>query len=491
MGDDVLMNSVVLLVASLLMGHQTSVDAKGRMDQFLAALNSKDRAKIKTMVESSFSPRMFESRKLDEWVDMTTQVANDLAPITVLERPMEKPSASVVTVKVSNGSKMALRIDTEPQPPHRVVGVRIDQNLNALLKERKVVDYTGYKDLPDLAHKIREATKIPAIAISTWQNGKVETAVDGIRKMGLPDVATKDDLWLVGSIGKSMTSTLIGSLIDEGKLSWDSKLGDLLKGIPMKDAYKDITVEQVMQHIGGIPQDQNFTGKQVQDIAGTLKDPVEIRASYAKNILNRDPIGKPGERFAYSNAGYALLGHIAERMGKKPFEKLMKERVFDPIGMKSARCGMPGDPGMPSGPGQPHGHFPLESGPRPGKLGGSLTYMAVPAGAGVACSIEDLNRYAVWHMRGFLGESVPGMKSATIKRLHTPLRQSGGERYAAGWSIGPVAHGHNGSDGTFLAEMAFLPEHKLVVVSISNMGNEDESAPLQAVMAVQKRVTGK
>jgi CubicO group peptidase (beta-lactamase class C family) len=247
----------------------------------------------------------------------------------------------------------------------------------------------------------------------------------------------------------------------------------------------------MLQHIGGIPQDMNFSVQQVQTIAGTLKDPVAIRASYAKNILNRDPIGKPGERFAYSNAGYALLGHIAERVGKKPFEKLMEEKVFMLIGMKSALCGMPGDPGMPSGPGQPHGHFPMESGPRPGKLGGSLTHMAVPAGAGIACSIEDLNRYTVWHMRGFLGEKVPGMKPEIIKRLHTPIKQSGGESYAAGWSVSPLRHGHNGSDGTFLAEMAFFPEHKLVVVSICNMGNEDESAPLQAVMAVQKRVIGK
>src|SRR5262249_53299957 len=160
-------------------------------------------------------------------------------------------------------------------------------------------------------------------------------------KMGSPDLVTKEDRWLVGSIGKSMTSTLLATFIDEGKLKWDSKLGDLLKDIPMKDAYKGVTLEQVMQHVGGIPQDSGFSGATIQRITGSLKDPTEIREAYAKDILGRDPIGKPGERFAYSNAGYALLGHIAERIGKKPFEVLLKERVFDPIGMKSAIAGQP------------------------------------------------------------------------------------------------------------------------------------------------------
>lgn len=490
MSDDVLMRSAILLIA-LLAGSNQAPDAKGRMAEFIAALNSKDRVKIKAMMDSSFAPGIFQSRKPEEWLNQTMQIATDMAPVTVLESPLEKPATAVVQVKISDGSKFGIRIDCEPEPPHRIIGIRIDSNLNALIRERKVVDYSNYQSLTDLMRRIREDNKVPAIIVSVWQDGKMDTAVDGVRMVGKPDLAHKNDLWLVGSIGKSMTSTLVATLIEEGKLSWDSKLGDVLKDIPMKDGYKEVTVEQLMQHIGGIPQDLNFTAATVNRIVGTLKDPVEIRAAYAKDILSREPIGKPGERFSYSNAGYALLGHIAERVAKKPFAAIMKERVFGRIGMKSALCGMPGEKGMPSGPNQPHGHYPMEDGPRPGKLGGPLTHMAAPAGGGVACSIEDLNRYAVWHLRGFLGESVPGMKPETIKRLHTPLRTSaGGERYAAGWSIGPMMHAHNGSDGTFLAEMAIFPEKRVAVVSISNMGNEDESAPLQAIMAIRKRLVG-
>ncbi|MBC8063908.1 MAG: beta-lactamase family protein [Chlorobia bacterium] len=470
--------------------------AKDRLDQIISAFNSKDEAKVKAMIQSSMAPAMFEKRKLEDWVAQTMQIAGDLAPLAVQKNLLDQPNAIVVEVKAGNGEKLGLRLDCESNPPHRIVGVRIDQNPETLLTERKKVDYSTYTSLKDLAKRIQETVKAPAMAIATWRDGKLDVGVDGIRKMGTTEPVTDEDRWLVGSIGKSMTSTLIATFIDEGKLNWTSKLGDLLKDIPMNAAYKDVTVEQVMQHLGGIPQDMGYTGPTVAKIVGALKDPTAIRASYVKDILNRDPIGKPGQKMAYSNAGYAILSHIAERVGKKPFEQLMKERVFDPIGMTSALCGMPGDDGMPSGKGQPHGHFSAKEGPRPGKMGGPLTHMAVGAGGGIACSIGDLAKYAAWHMNGFLGQTVPGLSSATIKRLHTPMRKDArGEAYAAGWSVGteasPDAHGHNGSDGTFMAEMAFFPKEKLVVVGIVNVGFEGAQSPgVDAVMAVLKRVKG-
>ncbi len=468
--------------------------AKGRADHFIMAMNSKDPAKIKAMIQDNFAPAMFEKRKLEAWAEQSVQISQDLAPITVEKTLLEKPSAIVYLVKVSAGEKLGLRIDCETEAPFKIIGIRLDQNADSLLEIKKPVDFSSYTTLSDLAKRIHENANAPAMGIATWKDGKLEVGVDGFRKAGSPELATAEDRWLVGSIGKSMTSTLLGTLIEEGKLRWDSTLGELLKDIPMKDAYRAVTLEQVMQHKGGIPQDMGFTGATVDRIAGTLTDPVAIRASYAKDILNRDPIGKPGERFRYSNAGYALLGHIAERIAKKPFAGLLKERVFDPIGMTTAICGMPGADGMPSGKGQPHGHFPAKEGPRPGKLGGALTHMAAPAGGGIACSVSDLAKYAAWHMRGWNGDSVPGLKVATIKRLHTPLSLGAGtERYAAGWSVdasvGIEKHGHNGSDGTFIAEMAFFPKLNLVIVGITNMGGEGSPSPGEnAISTILKRI---
>jgi CubicO group peptidase (beta-lactamase class C family) len=474
-----------------------AMQANARLDAYLLAFNSKDKAKMKAAIEANFAPAMFERRKLTDWVAQTYDIANDLSPMTVQEKLLEKPNVAVVAVKVGTGEKLYIRVDCEPKPPHRIIGIRIDQGLENLLNEKKKVDYSNYADLKDLAKRIHEDEKAPAMAIATWKDGKLEVGVDGLRQVGDTTSVTESDRWLVGSIGKSMTSTMVATLIDEGKLNWDSTLGDILKDVPMKAAYKQVTVEQLMRHRGGIPQDMNFTGATVARIAGTLTDPTAIRASYVKDILSREPIGKPDQRMAYSNAGYAILGYIAEYVTKRPYEQLMKERVFQPIGMSSAICGMPGAEGMPSSKGQPHGHFPSKDGPKPGKLGGPLTRMAAPAGGGIACSIGDLAKFAAWHLKGFLGETVPGLSTKSIQRLHTPPdTESSLERYAAGWQMDTEAtpsemHTHNGSDGTFRAEMAFWPKEKLVVVAIVNVGGESGPTPGEiAVRTVYKKLVG-
>lgn len=459
------------------------------MDSFIAAFNSKDQAKMKAMIEANFAPGMFERRKLEEWVTQSMSIANDLAPIKVEKILLEKAEAIVFQAKTGNGETLAFRLDFEPQPPHKIIGIRIDQDPQGLLETRKVVDYSGYKDLNDLSSRIAREVKAPAMVLATWTNGKIEVGVGGVQKVGSPELATINDRWLIGSIAKPMTASLVATFIDEGKLKWDSKLGDVLTDVPMKEAYKAVTIEQLMQHLSGVPQDMTYTGITVMRIVGSLKDPVAIRASYVKDVLSRDPIAKPGEKMAYSNAGYAILGHIAERLGKKPYAQLMKERLFDPLGMKSAVCGYPGEAGMPSGPGQPHGHFDVNEGPRPGKIGGDLTNLTAPAGGGVACTAEDLAKFGAWHLQGMVGEKTGILKSETIKRLHTPLpRNAGGERYAAGWVIEGEMHGHNGSDGTFNAELALFPKEGLVVVGIVNMGFERDPTPGQdAIRAILGR----
>lgn len=483
------MRSLLLILALIPLGLGFQVSPKERMESFLTAFNSKDRAKVKAMLEANLAPAMFERRKLEEWVDQTMQIANDLAPLQVEKVLLERSTAIVVQVKAGNGETLGMRFDFEPKASPKIVGLQIHPDANSLLETRKVVDHSAYTDLEDLARRIVESAKVPAMGVATWKDGKSEVGVSGLRKAGAEEKVQRGDLWLIGSIGKPMTSSLVATYIEEGKLNWDSKLGDVLKDIPMRDEYKAVTVEQLMQHIAGIPQDMRFTGLDVARIMGDLKDPVAIRAAYMKDILSRAPIGKPGEKMAYSNAGYSILGHIAERLGKKPFPILIKERLFDPLGMSTAICGYPGEAGMPGGANQPSGHFEMPSGPRPGRIGRDLVDITVPAGGGFACSVEDLAKFGVWHLRGILGEKTPVLRSETIKRLHTTLpRTAGGERYASGWVLDGDMHTHNGSDGTFNAEIALFPEKKLVVVGIANMGFEKAPTPgEEAVRAVLQK----
>jgi len=487
------MRHLLLLAFVCLLSLGWSQTSSDRLNALAAAINSKDAAKLRAAVESQFAASMFAARKVEDWVGRLQSIGNDLAPIQIKATLLDKETVFVAEIETKEGEKLGLRLDLDPKPPHQIVGIRFSANVQGLVEDRQIVPIGDFRDLKELAKKVREANKVPAIGVAIWRNGKIEAAADGVREIGKPDPVTANDRWLVGSIGKSMTSTLIARLIDQGKLDWNSKLGDLLKDIPMRAEYRAVTVEQLMQHRSGVPRDSNFDGATVARIVGKLTQPRAIRAAYVKDILNRLPIGKPGEKTAYSNAGYAILGHLAERVGGKPYEELMADLVFKPIGMTSAIAGMPGAPNQPGAKGQPHGHVPFASGLRPQTLDGPLTYMGAPAGLGIACTVGDLAKYAAWHMRGIAGEKIE-LKTETVRRLHRPMAK--GETYAAGWVIdeksGPgVFHWHNGSDGTFRSEMAFWPNEKFVAVAIVNSGGEGDPSPsMQAMRAIYRKLFG-
>jgi CubicO group peptidase (beta-lactamase class C family) len=450
--------------------------------RLIAALNTKDATKLKAFIEANFDKGM----PAEDRAKRLMPIVDQGAPFKLVKIVNSTPTLERVLIEDREGQKLGLSIELDLGHPPKITHLRLGDPESLDAPPPK--DYSGWKDLASLTSAIRKDTDCPALGVAVWQDGKpIEIAVDGVRELGKDVKVNADDVWHLGSIGKSITSTLIGRLIDLGKLRWEMTLKEAFPAITMNPGYEKVTLEQVMHHRGGIPQDMGFRGDQVDAIVGQETDPVKIREKYARNILGREPIAKPGERFAYSNAGYALLGHLAETVMGKPYEVLVKEMVFEPLGMKSAVAGKADLPAK-----RPIGHMPGPNGLKSFEYDGPLPVLIRPAGD-LSCSLADLAKFAKMHMEGLRGTDGL-LKSVTVKRLHEALPEApGGPGYACGWSVGPLPgtasrHGHNGSNGTFRAEMAFFPDSGLIVVAITNRGGEAEpSPPLQAVMAVAQR----
>jgi CubicO group peptidase (beta-lactamase class C family) len=259
--------------------------------------------------------------------------------------------------------------------------------------------------------------------------------------------------------------------------------------VPMKPGYEAVTLEQIMHHRGGIPEDPGMRKPQVDAILGGETDPVKMRERYARDILSRDPIARPGERFAYSNAGYALLAHIVELRLGKPYEQVVRDLVFTPLGLTHsyiAASTYPKD--------LPAGHVKGPEGLQPMNFRGPLEVLFAGAGGGIYMSVGDLAKFGAAHLAGLQGKD-GYLEAATVARLHQsePENESSGRRYACGWGIQSIPglepwHGHNGSNGTFRAELAVFPQANMVVAAVVNRGGEsDPSPPLQAVLAIANR----
>jgi CubicO group peptidase (beta-lactamase class C family) len=336
----------------------------------------------------------------------------------------------------------------------------------------------------DALKKARVDSGAPAIgAMVASASGAPVIRVDGIRELGKPDAVMLDDRWHVGSVAKSMTSTLVGRLVDQGKLRFDATLAELLPGMPMRDEYKKVTLLQLTQHRGGIvalTRPNPELNKLLDETTGDSRVKAEAAARW---ILNQPPVAVPGTKMDYSNGGYALLGHIVERTMKDDYRALMKREVFAPLGMTSADFGWPIDFSTTA----PRGHGPGPNGIEPAPADYRLPPHLDPAG-NVSASLADLARYLQAHMAALKG-SDKFLKPATAKRLHQAAEASAdGRRYASGWSIatlpaGGTRHAHNGSAGTFYAEIAFTPESDIVAAVVTNAAPKpDKRPPVQSAL---------
>lgn len=465
------------------------------LEGFIEALNTKDRAKIEAFVTANFAD---SNIPMATRLDRTVGVAEQGAPFKVVRTLPATPQELRAEIEDKNGQRLGMKLRLSPAG--KIMGIMIGdpEELDAPAPK----DYRGWTSLASLTESIRKDTESPGMSVAYYRNGRIEQAASGFREVGKPAPVLTSDIFSIGSIGKPITSTLIGRLIEMGKLRWDTTLGEALPGVTMKDGYRAVTLEQIMHHRGGIPQFLRVTDDDIQRItAGGETDPMKLRMNAATGILGMDPIAKPGERFAYSNGGYLLLGVIAEQTMKKPYERLVHELVLKPLGMKHTY--MNGD-ALPEG--RVSGHVkgngpggepaPNAAGLRPMNFSGPIEFIFAPAGGGTWSTADDLVRFGLSHMKGLRGED-DLLKATTVRRLHQgiPEGQPGPEArsYGCGWGIEPAPgietfHGHNGSNGTQRSQLAIFPKAGIVVAAFVNRGGEAEPAPgLQAVLAIGQR----
>lgn len=202
-------------------------------------------------------------------------------------------------------------------------------------------------------------------------------------------------LFHAASVGKLFTAALIGRLIDEGKLAWDSRAAAILPPEALRglfvwrgaDRSGEVTIAMLLAHSSGVADyfgDQGRAGLSVGRLLA--KEPhrlwsVDELLDFSRN--EQRAVGAPGERYHYSDTGYLLLGLIAEAVRGAPFHELLRREIFEPSGMRDAY--------MPLREGPPAGAPPL----RPAVLGGvdlsrEHALSADWAGGGVALSATEL-----------------------------------------------------------------------------------------------------
>jgi CubicO group peptidase (beta-lactamase class C family) len=168
-------------------------------------------------------------------------------------------------------------------------------------------------------------------AVLVADNGKVIYQKGfGLANMEWNIPNAPDTKFRLGSITKQFTATLILQLVEQGKIKLDGKLLDYLPEY-RNDTGAKVTIHQLLSHTSGIPSYTSLPGF----LQSVSRNPFTVD-DFIKKYTSGDLEFEPGSKFVYNNSGYFLLGAIIEKVTGKPYEQVVKENIFDPLGMKNS-----------------------------------------------------------------------------------------------------------------------------------------------------------
>ncbi len=325
-----------------------------------------------------------------------------------------------------------------------------------------------YNNLADMLTRLRQEVELPALAAAVMKGGVViASGANGVRKVGETTPVTILDKFHLGSCTKAMTATLAAMLVEQGRIRWEQTLAQVFpeRAAKMHSSFRGVTLDMLLTHRSGAAHDGS-------DYGAANARMISRRLAYLDLVVNSPPAKEPGT-YGYSNAGYIIAGAMLERVTGQVWEELMRQRLFQPLGMTSAGFGPPSKPNQTD---QPWGHvwkdgrFEPRYGDNPAPLG--------PAGT-VHCALIDYLKFASLHASG--GARGPRLLTpASFAKLHRP---PAGQDYALGWIVVKrdwaqgQAFNHAGSNTMNYFVVWIAPRIDLCVAVATNAADGDKKVP--------------
>jgi CubicO group peptidase (beta-lactamase class C family) len=174
--------------------------------------------------------------------------------------------------------------------------------------------------------------KIPGVSLAVMREGKILKATGyGLANLELNVPVTPESVFHSESVGKTFTAVGVLILVDDGKVALHDKITKYFPEAPA--AWKEVTVRQLLTHTSGITDYLGeFGGKSFVDLQKNYTEDEVVR------IIAGQPLDfQPGEKRAYSNSGYVILGALIRRVTGKNWADFLQEHIFGPLGMASTR----------------------------------------------------------------------------------------------------------------------------------------------------------
>jgi D-alanyl-D-alanine carboxypeptidase len=306
---------------------------------------------------------------------------------------------------------------------------------------------------------------LPGLALKVIGPGVEYTGTDGLAEVASATPWTADQVTHVASVGKAFIGTAAARLALRGSLDLDAPIGTWLspaitERIPSSDA---ITMRHLLQHTSGIVDVLNDMLDAVYAIY-TSPGRVWTDADLVQFALDKPLHFEPGASWRYSNTNFMLAGLILEHVTGLDHAALLRDLVFDPLGMLDTRTANEG--ALATAP--VHGYW-MDEGQMVDGTPWALTWEA--SSGGQWTTVDDLTRFL---LGVFETDALGGDALRTVL-----LETSGLAPYGLGVLAVETPHGlmlgHNGEVFGYSAYVGYFPENRTAVVLCANGEDVDES----------------
>ncbi|MFD4644584.1 serine hydrolase domain-containing protein [Lentzea sp. NPDC058436] len=288
--------------------------------------------------------------------------------------------------------------------------------------------------------------------VAVLRDGEVVDLAAGVLNNVTGEAVTTDSIFQIGSITKVWTATLVQELVNEGLLDLDRPVRDVLPEFRLADeeAAAVITPRHLLTHTAG------FQGDLFHD-TGHGDDMLEKYVALLADARQEVP---PGELYSYCNSGFTLLGRIVEVLRGKPFRAVLRERLIDRLGLRTAAAS--------------HAEYAAQTlatghvGKEPKPAGKLMAEGDAPAGTVLAMSARDLLEFVRMHLGT---DEFDAMREPQV----VPPDFGFGGRQGLGWALheyadGVTGIGHNGSTRGYRAYLRVVPAAGLAIAVLTNGG---------------------
>ena len=354
------------------------------------------------------------------------------------------------------------------------------QNVNAqtLSASNSASHINKIERIESSVHKVMSTFQVPGIAVAIIKDNEVVLSKGfGVLKHGSKEPVNADTLFGIASNTKAMTSALLAGLVDEGKLTWQTKVIDIIPEFQLPDAYvtREFTIIDLLSHNSGL-------GLGAGDLM-IWPETTLTNQDVIKGLKYLPQVSSFRSEFAYDNLMYVIAGEIIAKLTGQPWQEVIQTRIFDRLGMNNTRAKF--SLIAKNNKNVARAHVPLDG--ELNVVGGNFLEQFSSAGS-VASSVNDMS---LW-LKAQLNRGQYDVDDTTLRlfseqqsremwqaRTLLPVSQQTTAQdkthfyaYALGWFVKDY-HGvkvvrHTGGILGMVSKVVMVPEENLAMIILTN-----------------------